>query len=89
MTVGASVALLSPYEQLKNGSCILIFVAPSVDRRRVSFNPHPQRANETNRVDDVLFDNAVCYGRKLDAGSESVNIGALTAHLPFGPEGKD
>jgi Glycosyl hydrolases family 28 len=48
-----------------------------------------QGASETNRVDDVVFDNVVCYGRKLDARSESVNIGAFTGHIRFGPEGKD
>jgi len=48
-----------------------------------------QGASETNRVDDVLFDNVVCYGRKLNARSENVNIGAFTGHIRFGPEGKD
>jgi len=48
-----------------------------------------QGASERNRVDDVLFDNVVCYGRKLDASSENVHIGAFTGHIRFGPEGKD
>ena len=47
-----------------------------------------QGAGETNRVDDVLFDNVVCYGRKLDARSENVHIGAFANQVRFAPEGK-
>jgi Glycosyl hydrolases family 28 len=47
-----------------------------------------QGASETNRVDDILFDNVECYGHKLDAHSANVHIGAFTGHIRFGPEQK-
>ena len=55
-------------------------------------NPGPAQvvvlgASATNRVDGVLFDNVVRYGRKLDAKSENVHIGAFADHIRFGPEG--
>ena len=57
-------------------------------------NPGPARvvvkgASETNRVDDVLFDNVVCYGRKLDAHSPGVQIGEFTGNIKFGPGAKE
>jgi Glycosyl hydrolases family 28 len=48
-----------------------------------------QGASETNRVDDVLFDNVVCYGRRLDAGSPNLSIGAYVGNIRFGPETKN
>lgn len=46
-------------------------------------------AGEANRVDDVLFDNVVRYGRKLDAHSENLRIGDFTGHIQFQPGGRE
>jgi hypothetical protein len=47
-----------------------------------------QGAGEANRVDDVLFDNVVCYGRRLDATSPNVSIGPYTGNVRFGPKSR-
>ncbi|MGC8640331.1 MAG: glycosyl hydrolase family 28 protein, partial [Isosphaeraceae bacterium] len=47
-----------------------------------------QGASESNRVEDILFDNVVCYGRKLNAHSANVQIGKFTGNIRFGPEDK-
>jgi hypothetical protein len=48
-----------------------------------------QGASEANRVDDVLFDNVVCYGRNLNPHSDNVKIGAFTGRIRFESEGKN
>jgi hypothetical protein len=47
-----------------------------------------QGASEANRVDDVLFDNVVCYGRTLDASSPNVSIGPYTGDIRFAPKAR-
>ena len=56
--------------------------------RSGSANVIIQGASETNRVDDVLFDNVVRYGRRLDAESPNLIIGGFTGNIRFGPEPK-